>query len=321
MIRLRAYKQQIAHSHPGVRGNHISHFSLLTSHFLRACMVIIFLTSHFSFLISLAQPVSYTPADSTRIVSLLDEASRQPRTTNFPLFFARKFIGKPYVAHTLEVLDGEERLIVNTRQLDCTTLVENVTALTLCAYRSLYTFRDYLNALMSLRYRQGRLDGYPSRLHYFTDWIVDNTRMQLVDELQQPVPPFTDLQTVHVNYMSTHPQAYKALRQHPAFVDVIRQQEDSLTGLTFRFIPKSALKTPTQAMCQAIQEGDIIAITCSKPGLDIAHLGFAVWRQDGLHLLNASQIRKKVVEEPMTMYDYMQRHPSFTGIRVIRIRK
>lgn len=263
----------------------------------------------------------YTPADSIRIVTLLDEASRQSRTTDFPLFFARKFMGTPYLAHTLEVLDGEERLIVNTRQLDCTTLVENVTALTLCAYRSLYTFRDYLNTLMSLRYRQGKLDGYTSRLHYFTDWIIDNTQKQLVDEIQQPVPPFTALQTVRVNYMSSHPQSYKALRQHAAFVDVIRQQEDSLTGRVFRYIPKSALYNPTQALRQAVHDGDIIAITCDKPGLDIAHLGFAVWRSNGLHLLNASQLHKKVVEEPMNLYEYLQKHSSFTGIRIVRIRK
>ncbi len=264
---------------------------------------------------------SYASSDSSLIASLLDEASRQPRTTDFPLFFACKFLGVPYVAHTLETSDGRERLVVNTRQLDCTTLVENVTALTLCAYRSLYTFRDYLNALMSLRYRQGRLDGYPSRLHYFTDWIADNTLMQLVDEVQEPVPPFTAVQEVHVNYMSTHPQAYQALRQHPSFTEVIRQQEDSLTGRTFRYIPKSALATPTPALRQAVRDGDIIAITCSKPGLDIAHLGFAVWKDDGLHLLNASQIRKRVVEEPMTMHQYLQRHPSFTGIRIVRIRR
>ena len=121
--------------------------------------------------------------------------------------------------------------------------------------------------------------------------------------------------------MSTHPQSYQALRQHPSFTEVIRQQEDSLTGRTFRYIPKSALAAPTPALRQAVHDGDIIAITCSKPGLDIAHLGFAVWKDDGLHLLNASQIRKRVVEEPMTMHQYLQRHPSFTGIRIVRIRR
>ena len=75
--------------------------------------------------------VCYQQSDSLTICRLLDEAHGLPRTTNFPLFFARKFLGVPYVAHTLEVNDSEQ-LVVNTRQLDCTTLVETVTALTLC---------------------------------------------------------------------------------------------------------------------------------------------------------------------------------------------
>jgi hypothetical protein len=74
-------------------------------------------------------------------------------------------------------------------------------------------------------------------------------------------------------------------------------------------------------MRKAVRDGDIIAITCQKPGLDIAHLGFAVWRSDGLHLLNASQLHKRVVEEPMTLGQYLAKHPSHTGIRIIRILK
>jgi hypothetical protein len=262
----------------------------------------------------------YERTDSVFITQLLDEAIRQSRSVNFPLFFARKFLGRPYVAHTLEILDGEEQLVVNTRQLDCTTLVENVTALTLCTYRHLYTFRDYLNALMTLRYRKGKLNGYTSRLHYFTDWILDNTRLQLVSELQQPDPPFTATQTVRVGYMSAHPQSYKAMKKHPEFLSEIRESEDSLMGLTFRYIPKQQV-TNTPAMRRAIHDGDIIAITCNKPGIDIAHLGFAVWKEDGLHLLNASQLHKRVVEEPMTLGQYLQKHPSHTGIRIVRIEK
>ena len=269
---------------------------------------------------------SVEPAESAkkpnykiRIEGLLKDAKQQKSSTNFPLFFARQFLDVPYVAHTLEVND-EEQLVINVSELDCTTLVETVTALTLCAYRKAYTFQDYQNALQAMRYRNGVIDRYPSRIHYFTDWIVENTKAGIVTEIQQPNPPFTQIQTVKVNYMSQHPQSYKALKAHPEYVAEIAQMEQRLTGQKFRFIPKSGVKD-TPAMREAVHDGDIIAITCSKPGLDIAHLGFAVWRNDGLHLLNASQLHKKVVEEPMTLYQYLQKHPSHTGIRIIRINK
>jgi hypothetical protein len=263
--------------------------------------------------------VTYLQNDSLTICRLLDEAHSQPRTTNFPLFFARKFLDIPYVAHTLEVND-DERLVVNTRQLDCTTLVETVTALTLCAYRHLFTWRDYLNALSAMRYRHGQIDDYTSRIHYFTEWITLNTEAGIVTEIQAPNPPFSAVQHVNVNYMSRHPQSYKALREHPEYVAAIREMEQRVTGGTFRYIPKQMVKN--QALLrQAVNDGDIIAITCKKAGLDIAHLGFAVWKDGKLHLLNASMLHKKVVEEPMTLYQYLQQHSTHTGIRIIRIVK
>lgn len=256
---------------------------------------------------------TYQQADSLKICQLLRQANRETSV----LWLARQFLGVPYVAHTLEVND-DERLVVNTRQLDCTTLVETVAALKLCTQAGKHGFADYLNALRQLRYRQGRMAGYPSRLHYFTDWIRDKVAMQLVTDIQQPNPPFSVVQTVNVDYMSTHTSAYKALKANAALVPEIRAAEQSLTGMKVRYIPKRSLRN-NALLRKVIKDGDILAITCNKKGLDIAHLGFAVWRSNGLHLLNASMIHKKVIEEPMTLYQYMQKHKTHTGIRVVRI--
>ena len=286
----------------------------------RKCFVIFVLLSICHLNLSarqIRQSVSYVRADSVTVCRLLDEARHLSSTTNRPLFFARKFLEVPYVAHTLEVGDAE-RLVVNTRQLDCTTLVETVTALTLCAYAGETTFGAYCQRLKAMRYYRGVVDRYPSRIHYFTDWIVSNTKTGIVNEIQKPNPPFSAIQTVNVNYMSRHPQSYKALKNHPEYVPEIRRMEQRITGMKFRYIPKAEVKN-SKAVRDAIHDGDIIAITCKKAGLDIAHLGFAVWRKGGLHLLNASQLHKKVVVEPMTLYEYLQKHPSHTGIRIIRI--
>lgn len=265
------------------------------------------------------QRLDYQKVDSTTVCRLLGEARQQPLATNLPIFFARQFLGVPYVAHTLEKF-STERLIVNTRELDCTTLVENVTALTLCAYRGQYTWQAYLDALRSMRYREGRADSYTSRIHYFTEWITANTAAGIVAEVQEPEPPFSEVQKVSVSFMSEHPDSYQALRRHPEYVPAIRKMEQQVSGQSFRYIPKR-LTGNVALMRKAVKDGDIIAITCKKKGLDIAHLGFAVWRDGQLHLLNASQLHKKVVEEPMTLYQYLQKHPTHTGVRIIRINK
>lgn len=255
--------------------------------------------------------IKYNSSDSAEIVSLLKDGKAST------LYFANKFIGRPYVAHTLEGNDPEQ-LVVNTRQLDCTTFTETVTALTLCAINGKQTFADYCEVLQKMRYRQGIIDGYPSRLHYFSEWIENNTKMGFVKEEQKQVAPFTAIQQLKINYMSVHANTYEALKVHPEYIKEIAKQEQALTGKYYRYIPKNQVKNTT-ALRTVVKDGDIIAITCEKKGLDIAHLGFAVWKADGLHLLNASQIHKKVALEPMTMGQYLSKHPSHTGIRIIRI--
>lgn len=252
-------------------------------------------------------------ADSLFVVKTLQGTSTDV------LSFARQFIGLPYVAHTLEIhAKGQERLVVNTRELDCTTFVENVIALTLCAKNNERHFNAFRKYLRQLRYRHGVINGYPSRLHYFTDWIEDNTKMGFVHEIQQEKSPFSAVQIINVGYMSNHPQSYEALKVHPEFIDKIAAQEKDLNGRRYRYIPKNMVKN-TKLMRKIVHDGDVIAITCSKSGLDIAHLGFAVWRRDGLHLLNASQLHHRVIEEPMTLDRYLMKHPKHTGIRIIRL--
>ena len=125
--------------------------------------------------VSARKQVKELTTDSITVCQLLHEASQLPASANLPLFFAKKFIGRPYVAATLEGNDPE-CLVVNTRQLDCTTLVENVMALTLCVQRHNLSYYAFKHALVDMRYRGGLIRGYTSRIHYFTEWITENTK-------------------------------------------------------------------------------------------------------------------------------------------------
>ena len=264
----------------------------------------------------------YDKADSIKIEKLLADffSTRQQDTaskekSNAMIWFARQLIGIPYVAQTLEK-NKTEKLVVNTRELDCTTYTETVLALSQCAMNNALSFEDYCNRLQQIRYRGGNIS-YVDRLHYFTDWIIDNQDSGMVEEIQSPAPPFSSPTPIKVYYMSTYSDKYPMLKDHPEWVEKIAEAEKRLSRLSFRYIPKSAIRN-TQVMRNAIHDGDILAITTSKKGLDTSHIGIAVWHDDGLHLLNASQIHMKVVEEPMTLAQYMQKHPTQTGIRVIR---
>ncbi len=262
-----------------------------------------------------AAQIDYWRSDSIKVMKLFRKAHREVRDSNYMLFFGRQLIGLPYVAKTLDQ-HKEEQLVVNLRQFDCTTLVETVLALSECMKRKTPDFTHFCKELALIRYRDG-IVSYPTRQHYFTYWINQNVRKRLVTDLQGPVPPFTAKQLVSVNYMTTHPSAYPMLKMHPNWIGEIRKMEDSITGHTYRYIPKAALDN-SALLRSTIHNGDIIVILTSKRGLDTSHIGIAVWHADGLHLLNASAIRHHVVEEPKLFRTYMMEHPTFTGIRVVR---
>ena len=263
--------------------------------------------------------VCYTKADSIKVMKLLEQGKKLSKDKNIILFYARQLIGVPYVAQTLEV-NKQEQLIVNLRQLDCTTYVENVLALTLCTEnKKLPTFADFCYYLRMLRYEGGKVD-YPTRLHYFTAWISDNTKLGFVHEIQANSAPFTKVQTLDVDYMSQHIDNYPMLKAHPEWIQAISKMEQQVTGKKFHYIPKAQI-ADNSLYRKTIKDGDIIAIITSKKGLDTSHIGIAVWHKDGLHMLNASQIRHKVIEEQMLLRTYMSKHPMQIGIRIVRIGK
>ena len=255
----------------------------------------------------------YTREDSITVERLLKSGKSDV------LYYARQFLGLPYVAHTLELYPDDERLVLNTRELDCTTYVDVVAALTLCARRGETTFGQFVHHLHQQRYWDGKCDGYPSRIHYFSDWIRDNSRLGYVSEVQQPTPPFAAVQTVNVSYMTTHPDAYVALKRHPEYIPVIAKQEKDLTGRKYRYIPTAQVRN-TELLRQTVHDGDIIGIVTTAAGLDIAHLGIAVWHDDGLHMIDASSKHKKVVEETVTMRQYLEGRKNAVGIRIVRLK-
>lgn len=261
----------------------------------------------------------YTRQDSLKAVQLMKNAASQPSGTNLIIYIAEQLKGIPYVAHTLEP-NNNERLIINLRQLDCTTFVEQVSALYLCVKEHKTTFADYCKMLQKLRYEGGAEPHYTKRLHYYSSWIEDKKSMDICKEIQSPNPPFTKVQRLSLNWMTTHVNDYRMLKNNPSWVPQIRKMEQKMEGRQYRYIPKEQIKN-TRLLRNTIKDGDIIAIITNKKGLDTQHLGFALWHKDGLHLLNASSIHKKVIDEPMTLRTYLYKHPSMPGLRIIRLTK
>jgi hypothetical protein len=226
------------------------------------------------------------------------------------------FLGTPYVANTLE--EGrEETLIVNSNGVDCITFVEYVLAMSLCPSQERdMTTAEFRKYLRQIRYRDGEIKGYTSRLHYVSDWINNNIRKGIIEDVTAAYSPFMD--TLSLSYMSTHAEYYKQLNRSPENVSKMREYEKSLSGQTIHWIPKKEI--PAKGFSW-IENGDIIAITTTIPGLDNSHIGIALYKKEELHLLHASSVKGKVVVEESPLSGQLDRNKNMSGIRVLRMKK
>ena len=251
-------------------------------------------------------------SDSMRVESLLLQAAGLPADSSRTLFFAGSLAGAPYAAGTLEA-DGEEHLVVCLDRFDCTTFVETVVALTLCDSQGRRSFADFKDNLRCVRYREGRIAGYASRLHYFSDWIYDNERRGIVDEFTDE--PGVCRRMVSLNFMTRHAEAYPALRS-PSVYRAMLQVEQRWKDYPMPYLPKENV---CQSACADIHEGDILAFATAVEGLDVVHVGFACRVGGELHLLHASSLHKRVVVDPLPLCAYLRGKKSFVGVRVVRI--
>lgn len=224
------------------------------------------------------------------------------------------FLDVPYVAHTLEI-NNDEQLVINVNEVDCTTFVEYTLALSLSMNKerkvNLEKFKDYLQ---KIRYRDGVINGYSSRLHYTTDWINNGIKMGFLRDITVSQSNYST--SVKVNYMTTHPESYKPLSQSVVEMGKMKEIESQLSRLAYNYLPKEFLRNKGFSW---IKDGDIIAIVTNIPGLDIAHLGLAFNAGDKLYLLHASSIEKRVVVSDIPLAAMLNGNKNWIGIRVLRM--
>jgi Protein of unknown function (DUF1460) len=256
----------------------------------------------------------FKPEDRKICESLLRTARHQNEAAKsvneLMIEIGKSFLGTPYATNALE-REGPEELVINLRQMDCFTLVENVVALARLIKSGKSAFDDYAAALETIRYRQGRLEGYPSRLHYFSDWIFDNQRKGIVQNISRRLGGQPYLKKI--NFMTKYADRYPELQDR----NVYRQMaavERRMRRRVFYYIPKQFVRN----MESRIADGDLIAVTTATEGLDVTHVGLAVHAKKKLHLLHASSATRKVVISKETLDRYLAGNKSRTGIMVAR---
>ncbi len=212
-------------------------------------------------------------------------------TQNVALFFE----GQPYVAGLLDRED-EETLVTSFDGFDCVLLIETALAAARAVRLRDYTFEGFLEQIEVLRYRSGEMDGYCSRLHYFSEWILDNERRGIVTNLSETLGG--ELLNKKLDFMTTHRDAYPRIVTNDSLYAGIRAMEESLSDLRIFYIPQDRIRETYDRL----QAGDIIATATSVGGLDVSHTGLVHRGDEGVGFLHASTSGGVMVSPDLQQY-------------------
>lgn len=256
--------------------------------------------------------------DTVRINQLLQDgiASGIKTPNELVAFYADKLLGTPYVAHTLE--GDEELLTINIDELDCTTFIETLYALARTTMNGRYSWRDYAANLENLRYRNGEMGDYSTRMHYISEWILNNSARGNLKEITADLP-HADYLIKTIDFMTKHKDSYRSLKNDSAMVEKIKGYEMALRNHRMPYLKKSWLGD--KAVKAALRNGDFVGLVTKIEGLDISHLGIIHKDDKGeIYLLDASMSGGKVMLEQKNLRDHLSGSKSTClGIRVFRI--
>jgi hypothetical protein len=258
------------------------------------------------------EEITFQPKDK-EIIEQLFELFSNDTNTPIPVLMVKVgtfFKETPYVAHTLET--DKEQLVINLREMDCTTFAENCLAISKTIKSKEPTFEQFTQELIKIRYREGKIDGYPSRLHYFSDWIYDNDRKKIIESASKEIAqiPYKNV----VNFMSTHPDSYQQLKENSELVQILAEQENQISAREAYYIPENKISE----FEDKLMDGDIVGITTGIKGLDISHVGILVRKAGRIHIMHASSKAEKVIVSEETLGEYLLSSKSATGIMVAR---
>jgi hypothetical protein len=231
-------------------------------------------------------------------------------TTQLVLQGAKLQLGIPYKAGQLDEPENET-LLLTARGVDCVLYIENAYAAALAVKTKNATVASFKEALKEMRYRNGVLDGFGSRKHYFTEWLLDQIsagRMEWV-ALDGAVP----LQTVQ--FMTLNRDKYPRMKTQADFENVARS-EAKINAAKIRYLPKSAV----EQQLDRLQDGDVLGFVTTVGGLDVSHTAFFVRDQGKATFLHAST-KGTVMLEPSGLIGYLNGRKSVSGILAARFKE
>lgn len=221
-----------------------------------------------------------------------------------------QFLGTPYAEGLLD-RSNNETLFTSLREFDCVLFVETVLAMARGIASQDYSPSTFTNHLQQQRYENGEINGYCSRLHYFSYWIEDNQRRGIVTDITKDLGGISLNKTL--NFMSTNWKKYPKLVASEKEHQCIEQMEARLNATTANYIPTNQIRS----RYAELKSGDILAIATRVPGLDVTHTGFVYRSSNGeVGIIHAAPGRGVKISRDLETY--LNRVEDAIGVIVAR---
>ncbi|MDE7441427.1 MAG: DUF1460 domain-containing protein [Muribaculaceae bacterium] len=256
-------------------------------------------------------------ADTTRVMTLVRE--------NFtpggdPASIAGKIAESLIGARREEVTmnDSLGTLFIRTDAFDDMGFLNMVTAISRLATSPGHKrVNEFAKELESVTFRRGEEKGFPSRMLYFSDWVVDNKVRNNVKEMTEYNSD--QFRTKSLEKVTRNREKYAALKDSATYED------QKMVEMGFRTHKVPHLKREQAAnkdILSEMRDGDIVVLLTSDPQTDALDIGFVRKRDDGFHFIHPSVDTGTIVEESETLDRYLKRIAKRTyGWRWLRLQK
>lgn len=259
----------------------------------------------------LPSPDSATAARFQQVMDLARQEDLHERPIGEVMqTIGEQFTGAPYIVGPLDQTE-DEVLVCRLDGFDCFTFIESMLAMARGIKQQEYDFESYAQRMLEQRYRDGQMNGYCSRMHYFSEWIADNEERGNVRNVSEEIGGRR--LPKELTFMSENRESYPRFAENDSVYQCIQDMERDLAELRIHHIPQDSIR----AVYDQLQAGDIIATSTHIDGLDVTHTGL-VYRHPngGTGLLHAST--EGGVKVSPDLQEYVQGIDSQIGIVVAR---
>lgn len=180
-------------------------------------------------------------------------------------------LGVKYEANTLVgSKDTKEQLVIKLDGVDCFTFIDYVEAM-----KDAYTNDEFKQNLIETRYEKGIIS-FKNRRHFFSDWLSNKYIKDITCQTGPCIKVFKRLNKKGIN------------RYYLDGIDIKKR--------------KISYVKPQEFDSLSLKQGDYIGIYTPKDGLDVTHVGIAIFKNDQWYLRHASSVMKKVIDSELDSY-------------------